>query len=226
MGGACVAVSTFFLAMARGPKKHLKRVYAPSHWMLDKLRGDWAPRPSCGPHKLRECLPLSILLRQRLKYALTYKEVKLICMQRLVKVDNKVRTDMCYPAGFMDVVSLEKTNQHFRLLYDTKGRFVIHQIHKDDARRPHDPVSGSGRQGERHGPRELGDGEDREQVQVRSRRYVHDQGRKQHRAGRCDHHAREAPGVVRDHPREGCEWQQLLHADLERDGHRPGFGIR
>ena len=31
------------------------------------------------------------------------------------------------------VVSLEKTNQHFRLLYDTKGRFVIHQIHKDEA---------------------------------------------------------------------------------------------
>jgi len=119
--------------MARGPKKHLKRVYAPSHWMLDKLRGVWAPRPSTGPHKLRECMPLSVLLRNRLKYALTYKEVKMICMQRLVKVDAKVRTDMNFPTGFMDVVTLEKTNQHFRMLYDTKGRFVIHQIHADEA---------------------------------------------------------------------------------------------
>ena len=42
-------------------------------------------RTQPGPHKLRECMPLSILLRQRLKYALTYKEVKLICMQRVVK---------------------------------------------------------------------------------------------------------------------------------------------
>ena len=25
--------------MARGPKKHLKRLNAPSHWMLDKLGG-------------------------------------------------------------------------------------------------------------------------------------------------------------------------------------------
>merc|ERR1719359_1505687 len=108
--------------MARGPKKHLKRVYAPSHWMLDKLKGDWAPR-----------LPTAVLLRQKLKYALTYKEVKMICMQRLVKVDGKVRTDVTFPAGFMDVVTLEKTNQHFRLLYDTKGRFVVHQIHKDEA---------------------------------------------------------------------------------------------
>ena len=32
-------------------------------------------------------MPLSVLLRNRLKYALTYKEVKMICMQRLVKVD-------------------------------------------------------------------------------------------------------------------------------------------
>merc|ERR1719284_2396538 len=57
----------------------------------------------------------------------------MICMQRHVKIDAKVRTDVTFPAGFMDVVSLEKTNQHFRLLYDTKGRFVVHQIHKDEA---------------------------------------------------------------------------------------------
>merc|ERR1711920_568194 len=84
-------------AMARGPKKHLKRLNAPKHWMLDKLGGIWAPRPSTGPHKLRECLPLIILLRNRLKYALTGKEVKYILMQRLIKVDGKARTDAKYP---------------------------------------------------------------------------------------------------------------------------------
>ena len=88
-------------AMARGPKRHLKRLNAPKHWMLDKLGGIWAPRPSTGPHKLRECLPLIILLRNKLKYALTGKEVKYILMQRLVKVDAKARTDHTYPAGFM-----------------------------------------------------------------------------------------------------------------------------
>lgn len=31
-------------------------VQAPKHWMLDKLRGRWAPKPSAGPHKLREIL--------------------------------------------------------------------------------------------------------------------------------------------------------------------------
>ncbi len=53
--------------MPRGPKKHLKRLNAPSHWMLDKLGGVFAPKPSPGPHKQRECLPLTVLLRNRLK---------------------------------------------------------------------------------------------------------------------------------------------------------------
>jgi len=119
--------------MARGPKKHLKRINAPKHWFLDKLKGVWAPRPSTGPHKLRECMPLIVLLRNRLKYALTYNEVKLIVMQRLIKVDGKVRTDMRFPAGFMDVVTIDKTKDNFRLLFDTKGRYAIHKIHKDEA---------------------------------------------------------------------------------------------
>jgi len=119
--------------MARGPKKHLKRMFAPSHWMLDKLRGRWAPKPNAGPHKLRECMPLIVMLREKLKYALTYREVKMIVMQRLIKVDGKVRSDMFYPAGFMDVVQIDKTKENFRLLYNTKGRFVLHKVVKEEA---------------------------------------------------------------------------------------------
>ena len=60
-----------------------------------------APKPSSGPHKSRECLPLILILRNRLKYALTYREVIAILMQRHVMVDGKVKTDKTYPSGFM-----------------------------------------------------------------------------------------------------------------------------
>merc|ERR1719337_316017 len=73
------------------------------------------------------------MLRERLKYALTYREVKMIVMQRLIKVDGKVRADMFYPSGFMDVVTIDKTKENFRLLYDTKSRFVMHKIAKEEA---------------------------------------------------------------------------------------------
>lgn len=118
--------------MPRGPKKHYKRLNAPKHWYLNKLGGIFAPKPSCGPHKQRECLPLIVMLRNRLKYALTGREVVSIVMQRLIKVDGKVRTDANYPAGFMDVIEIPKTNEYFRLIYDTKGRFVCHRISQEE----------------------------------------------------------------------------------------------
>jgi len=111
----------------------MKRMAAPSAWMLDKLTGVWAPKPSPGPHKQRECLPLIVLLRNRLKYALNQQEAKTILVQRLVKVDGKIKTEHTYPAGLMDVITIEKTKEHFRLLYDTKGRFSVHKISKDEA---------------------------------------------------------------------------------------------
>jgi small subunit ribosomal protein S4e len=123
--------------------------------MLDKLSGVFAPKPNAGPHKMRECLPVIIFLRNRLKYALNYEEAKKICQQRLIRIDNKVRTDMMFPAGFMgkylnflclenqnfiffslflDVISIEKTNEFFRLIYDVKGRFAVHRITKEEAK--------------------------------------------------------------------------------------------
>jgi len=119
--------------MGRGPKKHLKRLNAPRKWMLGKLGGIWAPRPSSGPHKLRESLPLSLILRDKLKYALTRREVVMIVMRRHVAVDSRIRTDINFPTGFQDVVSLAKTGDNFRVLYDVKGRFVLQTIEKDEA---------------------------------------------------------------------------------------------
>lgn len=119
--------------MSRGSKKQLKRIATPKHWCLDKLGGIYAPKPSSGPHKLRDCLPLALIVRNRLKYAITYDEVKLIVMQKLIKIDGKVRTDKTYPCGLMDVISIEKTNERFRMLLDVKGRFVCHPISAEEA---------------------------------------------------------------------------------------------
>lgn len=114
--------------MGRGPKKHLKRLNAPSKWMLQKLDGKYASKPSSGPHKERECIPLIVVLRNKLKYALTRRESMMICKQRLVRVDNRVRTDMNFPTGFQDVISLPKAKSAYRVLFDTKGRYVLQKV--------------------------------------------------------------------------------------------------
>jgi small subunit ribosomal protein S4e len=65
---------------------------------IEDSRSDLLASP--GPHKGRESLPLILFLRNRLKYALTKREVTAILQQRLIKVDGKVRTDSNFPAGF------------------------------------------------------------------------------------------------------------------------------
>lgn len=73
------------------------------------------------------------MLRNRLKYALTAREVKMIVLSRHIRVDGKVRTDIKYPCGFQDVVTINRTAEHFRLIYDTKGRFHLHRIPVNEA---------------------------------------------------------------------------------------------
>jgi small subunit ribosomal protein S4e len=106
------------------------------------MGGAWAPRPSTGPHKLRECLPLILILRNRLKLALNRREVMMICVQRLAQVDGKVRTDPTFLAGFMDVITLgdadkalSKSNDvdRYRVMYDVKGRYQLLKISADEA---------------------------------------------------------------------------------------------
>lgn len=108
-----------------------------------------------APLNAYDTLLSQVFLKNKLKYALTGREVTLIVAQRLVKVDGKVRTDNNYPAGFMgahslmkhvdrrcplkpnvfiDVISIDKSGEHFRLLYDVKGRFAIHRISPEEAK--------------------------------------------------------------------------------------------
>lgn len=101
--------------------------------MLDKLSGKYAPKPSSGPHRLSECIPLCILLKKKLRYAETTKEMKYILGKKMVKVNGIVRADKNFPVGFMDVISIQITNEHFRLLYNNNRKFVLKKITEEEA---------------------------------------------------------------------------------------------
>merc|ERR1711935_436388 len=119
----------------KGQRKIIKRVAAPKMWYLGKLKGVYATRPSAGPHKLRECIPMCVVLQQRLKYAMTRDESRRIANDKegLIKIDGKVRRNHRFPLGNMDVVTIDKTNEHFRILLDIKGRFIPHRIEAKEA---------------------------------------------------------------------------------------------
>lgn len=57
----------------------------------------------------------------------------MILMNRLVQVDGKYRKDPRYPAGFQDIITIPRTDQNFRILYDTKGRMVLVPVNNQES---------------------------------------------------------------------------------------------
>ena len=108
---------------------------APRHWLLSKVTGIWATKPSQGPHKIRECIPLNVILRNKLNLALTGREAKIIVKSKdgNIAIDGRIRKDPKYPVGFMDVLTLVKTKTSYRVLYDCKGRFGLKKLTSDEA---------------------------------------------------------------------------------------------
>merc|ERR1712038_1332354 len=104
----------------RGPKKHLKTLAAPHHWMLPKTGGVFSFRPNAGPHKLRECLPLAIFIRNRLHYALTGNECQKIMQGRMI-VHRITAEEASYKLCRVKKVFVEKNNVPFLVTHDGRS---------------------------------------------------------------------------------------------------------
>ena len=79
--------------------RHLPPLGTPWHahclTMLDKLKGRFVPRPSAGPHKLRVCLPLVVIM-QRLKVAATVCADMLSLQVSWVVLSRRLSTPACH----------------------------------------------------------------------------------------------------------------------------------
>lgn len=119
--------------MARkGGSTGLKRKPAPKFWPIHRKEFFWVVRPSPGPHSLRNCLPLTIVLRDILGFAKTRKEAKTIVSQGKVYVDGKVRREDHFPVGLMDVISISDIDNYFRIVPSRKD-LILHPISKEES---------------------------------------------------------------------------------------------
>lgn len=112
-------------------KKHMKRMAAPSSWAIPRKTSHWVTKPSPGPHRMDESMPLLAVVRDMLKLGDNSREARFIIGGRGIVVDGKVVTDYKFPVGLMDVVTVVKTKLSHRMLMDYKGRLQLVPI--DDA---------------------------------------------------------------------------------------------
>lgn len=93
-----------------------------SHKVRNKLPANW-PLPRKGnkyfaiaSHSSNEGIPVRIALRDILKIANTAKEVRLMLLNKEVKINGKIRVDSKFPVKINDVVSLKNTKKNYRLV--------------------------------------------------------------------------------------------------------------
>jgi len=106
----------------------MKRLTAPRSWPVPRKTNIWIAKPSPGPHGIEESMPMVVVLRDVLKLADTAKEARRILTNHDVLVDGRVVTDYAFPIGLMDVVSIPKLNQHYRMMLDRNGKFRLVKV--------------------------------------------------------------------------------------------------
>lgn len=114
--------------------RHSKRYDAPTEkWGIPTKEAYWAPSSDPGTHSGKNSIPLVVVLRDILEFTNTSKEAENILAERKVKVDGKVRTNKNSPVGLMDVISLSPLSEHYRVLFDQRGKFRMLPIEKNRA---------------------------------------------------------------------------------------------
>jgi small subunit ribosomal protein S4e len=105
--------------------KHLKRLAAPRSWVIPRKTNVYTTKPRPGAHPVERAMPLGTLLRDHLKLAATGREARRVIGAGEVQVDGRVVKDAKFAVGFMDVITIPKTKQAWRVFIDDKARLRL-----------------------------------------------------------------------------------------------------
>jgi len=114
-------------------KGHLKRNFTPASWFIERKANTFIMKPMPGTHAMKFGLPLAVVLKD-LKQARTTRDAARILQAHEVMVDGKMRDELKFMVGLMDVLSLPKIHKYFRMLLDEKGRLTIKEISAEESK--------------------------------------------------------------------------------------------
>lgn len=100
----------------KGGYTGLKRQMAPGFWRIERKHSRFVLRVHPGPHSGSTAYPLGVVLRDILKVCSTMQEAKKIATGKKVKVDGKIRSDVNFGIGLMDVLEFVPTGEAFRFI--------------------------------------------------------------------------------------------------------------
>jgi len=114
--------------------KHLSRLTVPKTWKIKKKGIKYIIKPKPGMHNSKLGMPINIMFKDLLKYAKTTKEVKTILNNQESLVDGKRRKDPAFIIGFMDVLSIPKIKEYYRILINKDEKLIPVKIDEKEAK--------------------------------------------------------------------------------------------
>lgn len=117
----------------KGAQKHLKRLPAPKTFPISRKQEKFTIRPSPGPHRLNTSIPLLIVIRDILKHANNGREAKRLIVEGNCRIDGRIIKDYRFPVGLMDILTIPKTEEQFRILPNPRTALVLHPITNEES---------------------------------------------------------------------------------------------
>jgi len=113
-------------------KKHLFSLNAPANWPIRRKEKTWVTRPNPGPHPLKKCIPLTLLVTGILKYAKTAREARNILKNNEVMINNRVVKEPKFSVGVFDIIKIKSTNESFLLFINQKNKYELKKINEEE----------------------------------------------------------------------------------------------
>ncbi|MBI2175875.1 30S ribosomal protein S4e [Candidatus Woesearchaeota archaeon] len=113
-------------------KKHLKRIAAPSTWMVDRKERKFIAMPK-GSFKRAMGMPLVTVLKDVLRLVTTRKEGKRVLNSREILVNSKRRKDEKFMIGLMDVLAIKDIGKSYRMLLDRNNILRLVPVSESEA---------------------------------------------------------------------------------------------
>ena len=107
---------------------YTKRFVVNEHVKVPKKTHTYVISIAPGKHPKKEAVPAGYLIRDMLKYALSYKETRKAVAKKFFYVDGKLIKSVNTPIGLMDVVYVVPTGEKYRVSYNDKGILSLVKI--------------------------------------------------------------------------------------------------
>lgn len=112
---------------------HLKRLNMPKTWPLARKGSQYIVRPKPCSHQLELSLPLSIVLKDLLKYAKTKKEINWILHHKEVLVNQRRRKEPDFSLTLFDTLAFPEIKEYYRLSLSEKNKFYLVRIGQEES---------------------------------------------------------------------------------------------